>query len=1501
MSPKHSLLSVILALLTTGLFAQQNPVKNVIRVKFRESFASRVSQSLFTRTADNYVQVGVPSIDVLNARCGALTFKRIFSDGGKYAKRRRAFGLHLWYEITFDADKSPGIQQLIVDYAQNKSFQRVEQLREKQLDYIPKNNFTQLKTDIRGGMSYTYPGLNSTPDDPRYREQWHYHNTGQSGGTVDADIDLQEAWEIQRGSDQVIVSIHDRGIDVDHIDLAKNMWTNTAELNGVAGVDDDGNGYIDDIHGYNLADNTSNILPDRHGTHVAGTIAAVSNNGIGVSGIAGGSGTGDGVRLMSCQILTDTPGTTGWAESYAYAADNGAVISQNSWRYPEPGVYEQSVLDGIDYFIAHAGYDAEGNPVGPMQGGIVIFAAGNSHTDEECYPAYYDPVLAVASTDHNDVKASYSNYGAWVDISAPGGVVNLGINDARGVLSTLPNDTYGFLQGTSMACPHVSGIVALIVSQFGGSGFTPDQVRSRLMENADNIDAGNPSFAGLLGAGRVNAYASLVTDVGIPPDRVTDLSAVEISQDRLKLTWTAPGDKDNVLSGSYEIRMSNTPIDDNNFELARLVATEAARSAGTMELRLITGLMPVTQYFFALRSDDFFGNTSTISNVVSVITSDLSDIEVSPPNLEVSLFTGETSVQQFDITNTGDGILEYSLETATDSEVLLSKAGSNKLLSESVSKLQDDLNALSGFYEDITSLIPGKYLFSGGFSGTNISDGGNDMYDRGNILSTNLGDFIPYTNNQLSNSSAFNDAAYFTAKFPGLFVLGADLAQGVNYFRITGNLGADRRGSMDTSVLRMEKGEKSYVAFVKRVYDTEDPSINHMIVVEDNGTVNHKFATSTDNDYHEISNLSDISRIYYLLYAGYAGENARYIDNNTTGSIMSAFIEVIDKDPNLYLEKLNGEIATGQTESINVLFNARDTDPDMYLNDIIISSNALSDPLVTLSTTLTVTSAPNIQITPENLDFGDKYINTTDSLFFTVKNTGDETLNITDLIFTKEEYKVNVDRVSLDPSQSALIGISFNPLFPGSISDTLCVTSNDPNNGLIQLPVSGNGLIPPALTLSEDAFVENLDTGETSEQLLVVSNQGRSDLVVELKLDSENFSGPHSITDGVTSGFLGWNFGLRKMTPENSIQVVIENQADFSLEIEDFFIFPWGRGVLNMGQVDFDSSPVPVVGYSRGVTVEEGDVLVVITRKERFAKILIDEIGTEGISFYQIYPVASQEDINGLLAVGNEIDLDLGLLQGPRVARVSPGANDWLSFEPEKAIITPGSSQEITLSFDAHGLFGATYSDSLALHSNDPQKPVIKIPVTLEVCGDGSSNPSIVVNPTDDATMTLTDEKIRIDLKDVFVSDEKLTWNVYADPTGLVELALNEDILSLRPIGPGTVNITIEAFDNHCDNANDTFNLNITEVTSLDLLSVNDVMIYPNPTDHSLNITSGSITFSGDDVSIWSLHGKRIYSHHVQAGANTTVLDVSHFDRGIYFLNLPLVSRNVQLRFIVMH
>jgi subtilisin family serine protease len=583
--------------------------KGIIRIKFNAKETAKVdalskklleAKEIKLKGAQEYVKTDIPNLDRANEQFKAYKMNRVFRNAGKFEARHRKFGLHLWYEVEFNS--ATPVSQLISSYQNVAEIDIAEGIHATRLVGNPvKVEMTPqpLPASLPGGTN-----------DPRFSDQWHYENTGQNNGTAGADISLLEAWQIETGNPDVIVAIEDGGIDFDHADLAANMWVNEGEIAG-NGIDDDNNGYVDDVYGYNFADNTGDIYVGDHGTHVAGTVAAVNNNGIGVSGVAGGSGNNDGVKLMSCNVFGSTNG--GFAEAYAYAADNGAVISQNSWSYSYPYVRDQAVLDGIDYFIANAG-----GPNAPMNGGIVIFSAGNSNSQSRYYPAYYNKVMAVAATNKNDVRSYYSNFGSWVDIAAPGGELENTNTDPTAVLSTFPNDNYGVFQGTSMAAPHVSGVAALIISKYAGN-ITPQEVWDKLTENTDPIDALNSAtYAGKLGSGRLNAYKALTDDA--LPSVPSGLTANNVTQTSFTVQW-------NTVSGatSYDVQIREQGGNWSTFNTSN---TSYDYSNGTAD----------TTYEFRVRANSDAGSSS-YSSIGNVTTDTAPTAPDTPGNLAISNLT----------------------------------------------------------------------------------------------------------------------------------------------------------------------------------------------------------------------------------------------------------------------------------------------------------------------------------------------------------------------------------------------------------------------------------------------------------------------------------------------------------------------------------------------------------------------------------------------------------------------------------------------------------------------------------------------------------------------------------------------------------------------------------------------------------------------------------------------------------------------------------------------
>jgi thermitase len=323
----------------------------------------------------------------------------------------------------------------------------------------------------------------ASPNDPYFSRLYGLNNTGQTGGALDADVDAREAWDASTGAPGTVVAVIDEGVDTSHPDLRDNVWVNPDELPGNR-VDDDRNGYVDDVNGWDFANDDASVYDpvsgrgDEHGTHVAGTIAAVGNNGIGVTGVNWRA------RIMACKFMGPNGGYTSDAiEALNYAIREGVKISNNSWG---GGGSSQALRDAINRA------DAAGH--------LFVVAAGNEGANNDAtpnYPSNYNNanIISVAATDDRDALASFSNFGAsTVDLAAPG--VN--------ILSTLPGNRYGSYSGTSMATPHVAGAAALIKSKW--PTLDDAQVKSKILETVDR----KASLQGKTATGgRLNATGAL--------------------------------------------------------------------------------------------------------------------------------------------------------------------------------------------------------------------------------------------------------------------------------------------------------------------------------------------------------------------------------------------------------------------------------------------------------------------------------------------------------------------------------------------------------------------------------------------------------------------------------------------------------------------------------------------------------------------------------------------------------------------------------------------------------------------------------------------------------------------------------------------------------------------------------------------------------------------------------------------------------------------------------
>lgn len=499
-------------------------------IKFKPEMESILDATL-TRSGECATRSGIPSTDEVLEILNAYSFERVFPLDPRHEERTREAGLHLWYIVKFDA--SEDLESAYERLSQLGEVDKVQCNREIERTYNPSSAPRFVSCDEAIAAATTRSSALPFNDPELYR-QWCYINDGTAtfaqewaGVLAGCDAGCEEAWELCTGDEEIIVAVFDEAVMWSHPDLQDNIWINEGEELH-AGKDADGNGYVDDKYGYNFVRNTgvtswTSNGSTGHGTHVAGTIAAVNDNGIGCSGIAGGGKGNKGVKIMTCQLFDGMNSCSLAMEARAmkYAADNGAVILQCSWGYnsskanailgytPGPATEEEWAAlyplekEAIDYFIHCAG-----SPNGVIDGGLVIFASGNEYAAQSSFPAAYSKCISVSALAADYTPASYSNYGKEVLLSAPGGDLEYygtpGANDniydedgilqeQGGIYSTLVVNGvagYGYYEGTSMACPHVSGVAALglAYAKQQKRHFTAEEFRDLMYDTARDID-----------------------------------------------------------------------------------------------------------------------------------------------------------------------------------------------------------------------------------------------------------------------------------------------------------------------------------------------------------------------------------------------------------------------------------------------------------------------------------------------------------------------------------------------------------------------------------------------------------------------------------------------------------------------------------------------------------------------------------------------------------------------------------------------------------------------------------------------------------------------------------------------------------------------------------------------------------------------------------------------------------------------------------------------------
>lgn len=1031
------------------------------QISIHVKFKSEIEQQLPRQ--NKVSRFGFTTVDEVTTSNHALSIHRVFPDAGKFEEAHKAFGLHLWYEMKFE--RQVMADRVIRALQSTSYFDIVEQPR------------AYAHNDVEDQP------LPSGANDPQLKDQWYLKNTGQFGGVAGADIKALQAWTIETGKSNVIVAIIDGGIDFSHPDLAGARWINSDDIPN-NGIDDDQNGYVDDYSGYNFGDQTSAISPSVHGTQVAGVLAARTNNNFGISGLAGGSGFGDGVKLMSLETFGATH-NGGFEQAMVYAADNGAVVAQNSW-----GGGSNAIESAISYFIIRAGYDnsaanfAQNIKVGPIAGGIVVFAAGNDNTDDPNmgYPASLPEVMAVAATNGSDRKVGFSNYGPWVDIAAPG----------ESVISTTPGSSFGWNSGTSFSCPMVSAAVALIISHYSPN-VTRQEVMSRLYYAADLLDDTEPFWASRLGAGRLDAFKALTVADGILPGAITDLEADDLLYDRLTLHWTSHGaNGDSDVPARYDIRMNTVPITESNF--AQSTALEfpgRPAPSGTGQSLFVPGLLPSTTYYFAMKVIDYSLETSNLSNILVVNVPGRPVLGLPQSPVEITLPAEGHQDGTVTLSNTGAGPLvtdmelRYTIGNATlpfmryrdPAKARLFAANSATMTIEQLDPVKGTVVRSIPYPEATTSTAIGL-----AFDGVSLYFGVGDT-DRvyklnpltGAILKsitlpaeTTLdglgfsGEFLYVQDKKLLKIHKVDFESGVLESLPAtLATYSGGLSFGGSYGSLYGSAGN-----------KLYSFNRTTGAVIKSA--TMPTSITGLAYSEGSNTV-------------------------YVSLAGTFG--IRLVDPLTLAiraTWTSATFSGLASDEAAFqwasMESRSVTIPAGGSADVQLSYSAEQLPVGSFGAYLKI---AINDPAVertTLPITLSVTAAPNLHISRNSIDFGKRYLgNSVDSLLVITSN-GVGTVDISSIASTNPHFVVTPTNMSLAQGASDTVRVRFDPQTPAEEIGEIQLVSNDPDQPLTHVSLLSTVYGLPIIQPSPDSIGTTLTLGDEASFNLSIQNPGQGPL-----------------------------------------------------------------------------------------------------------------------------------------------------------------------------------------------------------------------------------------------------------------------------------------------------------------------------------------------------------------------------------------------------------------------
>ena len=1191
------------------------------------------------------------------------------------------------------------------------------------------------------------------PNDPRFNELYGMLNTGQTGGTADADIDADQAWGVSRGSHDVIVGVIDTGIDYNHPDLAANIWTNPGEIPG-NNMDDDGNGYVDDVHGYDFVNNDSDPFDDNgHGTHCSGTIGGVGNNGVGVAGVNWQ------VSLMALKFLSGAgSGSTADAvRAVEYSTMMHVDLTSNSWG---GGGFSQTLYDAI----AAAG----------AQNIVFVAAAGNDGVDNDVsphYPSSYDlaNLISVAATDHNDAKASFSNWGRTsVDLAAPG--VN--------ILSTLPGNSYGQLSGTSMATPHVSGVCALIRSV--APGVPVAQLKNILLSSVDHVASMNNM---VVSNGRLNAFFAIAEPDDVPPGAISDLATADPGSNTMVLNWTATGDDGATgTANAYDVRFSTTPITDGNFSAAtRAGNAPAPGPAGTAESMEVRGLTAATPYYFAVKAADEWGNNGPISNIATGTTLPPPVGSLTPGSISSSLLTGQIDDRTATLANIGPGTLDFSIPTPSLGEPLA-------VPPEPLLLGKDETDPRSG--PPVIEGSGGPDAF--GYRWSDSDEPGGPAFAWIEIAST--GTAVAATGDD-STSPAI--PLGFSFPFYGTFFNSIRVASnGFLSFTSTStayqNQPLPNSGAPDNLVAPfwddLDPGGATHVYF---------QSFGNRAVIEWTGMPRYQ-ETGSALTFQAILDSSGAITYQYLSLAGTLNSATVGIQNAAkTDGLQIAFnqgylhdnlaVRIAAIPQWLSVTPTSGRLHAGESIPLAVHIDAAGLEGGTYPGTIRVQTNDPNNPVLVLSVSLHVIGAPDAAVQPASLAFGDSFLGLPKILTLTVANIGTDTLHVTAISGSSADLAASPSAFDVPPHGSRSVAVTWTPSALGGFSGSLTVSSDDAGEPGIVVPVTGFAIPAPIVVTDPTSFDETLFSGNQVIRTLRVTNAGGSNLV--LTAGANQGSGALVVTpeEGALGNGGPDSFGYRWRDSDaaggpafnfidiasTGTPIAITGDDSLSAAIPLGMTFPfYGNNVTQFkactnGYITFDTAAtncaftngtLPTSGTGNtlpgnSVAMFWDDLHFRGVQKARYlyegTRFIVqytdvDRITTGShLTFQaQLYPdgriLVMYQTMNSPLLNSATI----GIQNAPRSVglQVVSNANymhnnlalqisrvpDWLTVTPAGATVPPGEFRDFSVKFDSTARPGGTLTGGIVLGTNIPSTPTVTVPATLHVIGA----PQAAVQPT---------------------------------------------------------------------------------------------------------------------------------------------------------------------------